>query len=85
MSAKCPHGELTQNKPKPSGKSCAECVKLGQKSVQLRMCLTCGNVACCDSTPGQHATAHFNETGHPVMKSFPDGKWAWCYVDKTYL
>jgi len=85
MATACSHKELTANKPKPSGKGCAECLKLKQKWVQLRICMTCGNVACCDSTPGQHATAHFKETGHPVMKAFPDLEWAWCYVDKTYL
>ena len=47
----------------------------------LRQCLECGNVACCDSSPGQHATAHFHETTHPVMESAEPGEdWRWCYV-----
>ena len=85
MTGKCAHSPQVSNAPSPSGDGCAECQRLGQKWVELRICQTCGNVACCDSTPGQHATAHFRATGHPVMKSFPDRKWAWCYVDKTYL
>ncbi|MFE2628221.1 UBP-type zinc finger domain-containing protein, partial [Streptomyces sp. NPDC059374] len=24
--------------------------------MQLRICLTCGHVGCCDSSPGRHAT-----------------------------
>ena len=47
----------------------------------LRQCLVCGNVACCDSSPNKHATAHFHETTHPVMQSAEPGEdWRWCYV-----
>ncbi|MGN6723067.1 MAG: cation:proton antiporter domain-containing protein [Marmoricola sp.] len=60
---------------------CDECVALGVTWVHLRMCLECGNVACCDSSPLRHATAHFHETGHPVMRSAePDEEWRWCFV-----
>ncbi len=60
---------------------CQKCVDEGLTSVALRQCLTCGNVACCDSSVGQHATAHFHETLHPVMESAePDESWRWCYV-----
>jgi len=85
MPTACPHRSLLANAPAPSGDGCEECLKSGSKWVELRICLTCGHVGCCDSTPGRHATAHFQQTGHPVMKAFPDPKWAWCYVDKTYL
>jgi uncharacterized UBP type Zn finger protein len=85
MANACTHRNLLANTPAPSGNGCEECLKSGQKWVELRLCLTCGHVGCCDSTPGRHATAHFEQTGHPVMKSFPDSKWGWCYVDKTYL
>lgn len=65
---------------------CEECLKLGTRWVHLRLCLSCGHVGCCDSSPGRHATAHFHETGHPVMESFQKGeRWAWCYVDETQL
>jgi uncharacterized UBP type Zn finger protein len=50
------------------------------------MCLTCGHVGCCDSSPHQHATAHFKLTGHPVMRSIEPGEtWRWCYIDSELL
>jgi CPA1 family monovalent cation:H+ antiporter len=49
--------------------------------VHLRTCLACGYVGCCDSSRGRHATAHFEEEGHPVMQSAEPGEaWRWCYV-----
>jgi len=55
-------------------------------AVKLRMCLTCGSVGCCDSSPGQHARAHFETTGHPTMRSVEPGEtWVWCYPDQAYL
>ncbi|WP_280335535.1 Na+/H+ antiporter [Nocardia wallacei] len=62
---------------------CAECVAEGLTWVHLRMCLSCGHVACCDSSPGNHASGHFRASGHPVMRSVEPGeKWRWCYVDE---
>ena len=62
---------------------CEECLKTGSSWVHLRLCLTCGHVGCCDSSPNQHATKHFTRTTHPVMASFEPGeRWAWCYVDQ---
>jgi uncharacterized UBP type Zn finger protein len=64
----------------PAG--CEECLASGDRWVHLRLCLTCGHVGCCNSSPNRHATAHFKETGHPVMQSFEPGEdWRWCYVD----
>ncbi len=64
----------------PAG--CAECLELGLEWVHLRMCLTCGHVGCCDSSIGKHATSHFGDTEHPVMRSFEVGEaWRWCYLD----
>ena len=60
---------------------CAACLREGLRWVALRQCLDCGNVACCDSSPQQHATLHFRETAHPVMQSAEPGEdWRWCYV-----
>lgn len=69
-------------KPKtPEG--CEECLKTGEGWVQLRLCLTCGHVGCCDSSKNKHATKHFHKTKHPIIKSFEPGeKWKWCYIDK---
>ena len=62
---------------------CEDCVVEGVDTwVHLRMCLTCGHVGCCDSSPRTHATAHFVATGHPVMRSAEPGEeWRWCFVD----
>lgn len=61
--------------------SCPECMRDGLHPVSLRLCLTCGNVGCCDSSVGKHASAHFERTGHPVMRSFEPGEaWRWCYT-----
>ena len=60
---------------------CARCVEEGHRWVALRQCLVCGHVGCCDSSPGQHGTAHFHETTHPVMQSAEPGEdWRWCFV-----
>ncbi len=66
-----------------STEGCLECRRLGLTWVHLRVCLDCGNVGCCDSSEGRHATAHFHDTGHPVMRSLEPGEaWRWCYVDE---
>ena len=65
------------------GSGCARCAETGQVPVALRRCLVCGNVACCDSSPGAHAAAHFRRTGHPVVESAEPGEsWRWCYVHR---
>jgi uncharacterized UBP type Zn finger protein len=65
---------------------CDECLKAGTRWFHLRMCLTCGKVGCCDNSEGRHATAHFHETGHPLIRSAEPGEeWAWCYVDEVGL
>ncbi|MGN6251849.1 MAG: cation:proton antiporter domain-containing protein [Marmoricola sp.] len=62
---------------------CDACLEEGSQWVHLRMCTECGNVACCDSSPRRHAERHFEETGHPVMRSAEPGQdWRWCYVDQ---
>lgn len=69
-----------------SSDGCEDCRRLGDPWVELRVCLTCGYVGCCDSSKNRHATAHFHEDGHPVIRSFqPDERWAWCYLDQRYV
>lgn len=69
----------------PNTKGCVACEREGKSWVALRKCLVCGHVGCCDSTPGQHARAHFAETGHPLIEPIGGGSWKWCYVDDTYV
>ena len=48
----------------------------------LRVCLTCGEVGCCDSSPNRHASRHARETGHALATSFEPGEdWVWCDAD----
>jgi uncharacterized UBP type Zn finger protein len=65
---------------------CEECVKLGDTWVHLRLCLTCGNVGCCDSSKNKHATKHNHHTAHPLIRSNEPGEsWVWCYVDQAMV
>jgi len=65
---------------------CANCQEQGGKWVHLRMCLTCGQVGCCDSSKSKHATRHYRDTGHPVMRSIEPGQtWMWCYIDQRVV
>ena len=67
----------------PSGDGCEDCLRSGATWFHLRLCLTCGHVGCCDRSPNQHATAHFHQIGHPVIRSFEPGEsWRWCFVDE---
>ena len=61
---------------------CVECLKTGSRWLHLRMCLACGKVGCCDDSPNRHATAHFHESAHPLIRSAEPGEdWSYCYVD----
>jgi uncharacterized UBP type Zn finger protein len=84
----CEHlAELPAEQIEPSEEVCEDCAAKGEKTwSHLRMCLSCGHVACCDSTPYQHATGHFMQTSHAVMRSIEPGEdWRWCYVDRKVV
>ncbi|RUQ20866.1 Na+/H+ antiporter [Kocuria sp. HSID16901] len=67
----------------PEAPVCQQCIEEGTHAVALRMCLECGDIACCDSSTGKHASEHFHRTGHPVMQSAEPGEsWRWCYVHR---
>ncbi len=85
--SECPHAaELPAPEPGPQSETCPECLAAGSQYVHLRLCLVCGHVGCCDSSPMRHASAHFAETGHPVMRSFEPGEdWRWCFVDGSIV
>ena len=62
---------------------CEDCLREGTTWVHLRLCLGCGHVGCCDSSPERHAERHHRESRHPVIRSFePHEHWRWCYVDE---
>jgi uncharacterized UBP type Zn finger protein len=82
----CAHLDQINDDIVPSADGCEECLKMGSTWVHLRLCLTCGHVGCCDSSPNRHATKHFHAAGHPIVRSFQPGEdWAWCYVDEVFL
>ena len=65
---------------------CRACLDAGDRWFHLRLCLVCGNVACCDTSPNKHATQHHHESGHPVIRSAqPDESWAYCYPHDLFL
>jgi CPA2 family monovalent cation:H+ antiporter-2 len=83
--AACPHVE-TIVPVLPSTYGCEECLRAGTSWVHLRVCLACGHVGCCDSSPERHASAHHAATDHPIMASMEPGDgWAWCYLDESTL
>lgn len=80
----CEHLTTVREPVSPdSSDGCSDCLREGSRWVHLRRCLDCGHIACCDSSPRKHATAHARGTGHPVVQSFEPGEqWVWCYVDQ---
>ncbi|MBD0707430.1 MULTISPECIES: UBP-type zinc finger domain-containing protein [unclassified Streptomyces] len=85
--SECSHvAEMPRPEPVPLSATCPECLANGTNPVQLRLCLSCGHVGCCDSSVGRHATGHYSATGHPLMRSFEPGEaWRWCYADLTIV
>jgi CPA2 family monovalent cation:H+ antiporter-2 len=70
----------------PSTPGCQECLASGQRWVHLRVCMTCGHVGCCDDSPGRHASAHWEASGHPLIRSLEPGEaWGWCFEDERTL
>jgi uncharacterized UBP type Zn finger protein len=86
MSSDCTHLDQIRDVASRTPDGCEECLASGGRWVQLRICLTCGHVGCCDSSPGRHATRHYRATGHPIIRSFePGDDWRWCYVDRLMI
>jgi hypothetical protein len=69
----------------PSGPGCVECGAAGGWWLHLRRCTQCGHIGCCDSSPAQHASAHAEASGHPLIQSFEPGEdWFWNYRTQDY-
>ena len=84
MASSCSHLDTVERLDLPAEVAgCEECLALGMTWVHLRMCQECGHIGCCDNSEGKHATAHFEATGHPIIRSAEPGEdWSWCYVDE---
>lgn len=77
----CPHLALLDKHAASTKTACEAC---GETS-DLRICLTCGYVGCCESDKA-HDTAHFRATGHPFIRPHGcDYDWLWCYRCHAFL
>ena len=82
----CPHLVLIRQVRPHTTRGCEDCLRIGSGWVHLRLCLTCGYVGCCDSSPNRHARRHAHAAGHPIVRSFEPGEaWRWCYVDEAFV
>lgn len=87
MSATCSHLDAIEVTALPDRvDGCAECLESGGSWVHLRMCMSCGVIGCCDSSPNRHASRHAASAGHPIARSAEPGEeWGWCFVDNVFL
>jgi uncharacterized UBP type Zn finger protein len=83
----CTHLDtITVTELPPEVPGCEDCLKQGDGWVHLRICLACGYVGCCDSSPNKHASAHFGASQHALIRSLEPGEeWSWCFVDQTAM
>ena len=82
MTETCTHLDTMQDVAPSDAAGCHECLQTGGSWVHLRMCQSCGHIGCCDNSPNRHATAHFHESEHPLIRSYEPGEdWYFCYVD----
>ena len=85
MSDACRHFEEIKVLNSDS-RECPECVATGSRWVHLRMCLICGSVGCCDSSPNKHASKHVASADHPIIRSLEPGEnWGYCYEDDQWV
>ena len=72
--------KLIETKAKDT-KTCGKC----DEKADLRACLTCGFVGCCESHKA-HNTEHFKKTDHPFIKPYKcNYDWLWCYKCNAFL
>ena len=80
----CTHQDAIREVEPITPDGCEECLAEGLQWVHLRLCLECGHVGCCDSSIGRHATGHYAQSQHPVVRSFETGEaWRWCFGDEV--
>jgi uncharacterized UBP type Zn finger protein len=78
------HVQITELPEEVPG--CEDCLAMGTSWVHLRICLECGRVGCCDSSPERHASKHARADGHPIIRSLEPGEeWSWCFVDEVAM
>jgi uncharacterized UBP type Zn finger protein len=86
MAPRCTHLDQVKDVTPRTPEGCEECLKTKGWWVHLRLCLSCGHVGCCDQSPGTHATKHYQQSRHAIIRSFEPGEdWGWCYVDQLMM
>ncbi len=86
LDQQCGHLDQVIEVPDPPARECMDCVVEGSTWVNLRQCLVCGGVRCCDDSPRRHTTGHWKAVGHPLIRSAQPGEaWAWCYPEELSL
>jgi hypothetical protein len=84
LAAICEHLDQIQAVAPSSTVGCSDCLAIGARWLHLRLCLSCGHVGCCDSSPNRHASKHAGQSGHPIVLSFEPGEdWCWCFLDEV--
>ncbi len=77
----CPHRDALDEAVASERAECEAC----GLTKDLRICLTCGYVGCCESH-GAHDTEHFRQTGHPLIRPHrTEYDWLWCYRCRALL
>jgi hypothetical protein len=84
MTEYCEHySDLRPTTPRANG--CEECLALGATWTELRVCLSCGHVGCCEDSEHRHALEHFHKARHPLIAPLERGEtWSWCYEHRRY-
>jgi len=88
MAARCDPCEHVRGVQRVTARArgCEECVAIGAEWNELRVCLACGHVGCCEDSAHAHALAHFKASGHPLIASMEKAEtWGWCYLDRRYF
>jgi uncharacterized UBP type Zn finger protein len=81
--APCAHLDQIEVRELPAEiAGCEDCLSIGGRWLHLRMCMTCGKIGCCDSSPNRHARAHAASADHPIVRSAEKGEdWSYCFVE----
>jgi uncharacterized UBP type Zn finger protein len=78
----CTHLSSVRDVEPLSRRGCEECLAMGDTWVHLRLCMSCGQVGCCDDSKNKHARKHAGTSGHPVVRSLEPGeRWLYCFPD----
>ena len=83
MTSTCTHINDVRDVSPSTPDGCEECLETGGQWKNLRLCMTCGHVGCCDDSPNRHARGHAGASGHGIIEPFKQAgaEWRWCLID----